>query len=95
MCKSFFKYFCPTGKIDDDATHEHNQEVYISVVDDLWDQYDDDGNGELDRSETKKFLRECMKNLNKNQSNVEDISDEAYDALFNHIDRDKNGRIDK
>ena len=95
MCKSFFNYFCPTGRIEDNDDH-NQEEVLISVVDELWDKYDTDGNGELDKDETRNLIKECMNNLNKNHHrNLEQFSDEAYDKLFERIDRDGNGTIDK
>ena len=58
------------------ATHE--EQAIQGVIDQLWDTYDIDGNGSLDKEETKKFVQDTIGNL----GSVDEISPEDYDEAF-------------
>ena len=53
-------------------TQEEEDEINEALeecLDDIWDHYDDDGNGQLEYKEAKKFLKDVMK-----ESGIEKIS---------------------
>lgn len=61
----------------------------------IWDKYDIDKSGELDRVETKLFLTETMDELIGNKYGGIKISDKEFQNLFNIFDIDNSGTIDK
>ena len=71
-----------TAKID---------EVIEKCVNDIWSQYDKDGNGTLDREETKLFVKKTLSEMDSN----DDFSEEDFAICFNDFDKDGNGTIDK
>ena len=50
------------------------------VIDSIWDTYDVDGSGDLDREETKAFVEYTMGNLLKGADGK--ISDKDFDEVF-------------
>ena len=65
--------------------------VISKCVDDIWAEYDKDGNGNLDKKETKAFV---MKTLAEMAGN-EEFSDEDFEQCFKEFDKDGNGTIEK
>ena len=65
--------------------------MIIAAVEKLWAQYDVDGNGYLDKTETKRFVADTFKNL----SASDQLSEEQFEEAFNEFDQDKSGKIDK
>ena len=61
------------------------------AVDKMWATYDADGNGYLDRDETKRFVMDTLKSM----GTTDEISDADLDAAFNEFDTDKSGKITK
>jgi len=61
------------------------------VIDQMWEKYDVDNSGDLDKEETKMFVRDTLGNLG---SGVE-MTDEAFDELFKTFDKDGSGTIEK
>jgi len=41
-------------------TNKKDDEAKMAVVNMIWDVYDDDGNGSLDKDETRKFVTDYM-----------------------------------
>ena len=66
-------------------------EVIKKCVNDIWAQYDTDGNGTLDKNETKEFVKKTLTEMDSN----DDFSDQDFDACFSEFDKDGNGTIDK
>ena len=66
-------------------------EVINKCVADIWTQYDTDGNGTLDKNETKEFVKKTLGEMDSN----DDFSDEDFNACFAEFDKDGNGTIDK
>ena len=64
--------------------------VISSCVDDLWQQYDTDDNGCLDKQETKRFIRETLKEMGG-----QEFTDEEFETIFQEFDKDGNGTIEK
>ena len=60
------------------------EEAIQGVIDQIWDTYDVDRSGELDKDETKKFVKDTLGNL----SGGDEFSDEAFDEVFSTFDKD-------
>ena len=56
------------------------------MVDTLWDKFDNDGSGSLDKFETKKFVTEVIGGAFDNA---------AFDEIFTTFDKDASGTVDK
>ena len=56
------------------------------VIDQIWDEYDADGSGDLDKEETRRFVAEVA---------GEEFDEEAFVRLFDEFDDDKSGTIEK
>ena len=67
------------------------EEAIAGVIDQIWDTYDVDRSGYLDKDETKKFVKDTLGNL----SGGEEFSDEAFDEVFSTFDKDKSGTVEK
>lgn len=50
----------------------------------IWDVYDDDGNGSLDRDETRKFVTDYLKLMGEE----EELADDKFDEFFIKFDVD-------
>jgi len=66
----------------------------ISVdLDLLWNNYDYDGNGVLDRSECRDYIKAVAKYVEKDRA--KNYDEAQFDTLFDKFDDDKNGFIEK
>ena len=61
------------------------------VIDQIWETYDVDKNGSLDKEETKKFVQDTLGNLGSG----DEFSQEAFDEVFATFDKDKSGTVEK
>ena len=69
----------------------HNFDAIIAkVVDDIWDEFDNDNSGALDKKETKKLIKKMPE-----FSGGEELSDEDFEAVFKEFVKDGNGTIEK
>jgi Ca2+-binding EF-hand superfamily protein len=59
-------------------------------LDDIWDNYDEDGNGQLEYKEAKKFLKDVMK-----ESGIDNIRSRDLKKAFDDFDEDGSGAISK
>ena len=59
-------------------------------VDAVWDKYDADKNGTLEKAECLNFLRDTFKEVFGSEQ-----TDEQLESTFNMVDTNKNGVIDK
>ena len=66
-------------------------EALKEVVDDLWDKYDDDYNGFLDKDETRNFMKDILNQV----PNAQEFSEDAFNELFIEFDEDESGTIEK
>lgn len=57
----------------------------------MWDTYDVDRSGALDREETKNFVRYTLLDMGADES----FDDVAFEHVFNHFDKDGSGTVDK
>ena len=65
------------------------------IVDDIWNTYDQDNSGALDREETRRFMENTLKEMSEGGAGSEAISDEDFDATFKEFDKDGSGTIEK
>ena len=75
---------------------EHNKQLITDNlkklgIDKIWDDYDEDGSGDLDKEETKKFVIDTMKRLGVDEG----FTDEAFNEMFDSIDDDGSGVLGK
>jgi len=59
----------------------------------MWDEYDYDGNGMLDKAECKDFMDELATHIKP--ENAQNYNKDDFDYLFTKFDTDQNGYIDK
>ena len=73
--------------------------VIMNCIEKIWDQYDVDNSGYLDREETRAFIKESIKggDLNNGEDNQEEnsMSEKQFEACFRMIDEDDGGMITK
>ena len=62
-----------------------------NAVDELWAQYDTDGNGHLDKTETMRLVKGLMTSLNISS----DFSEKDFDLCFSEFDIENTGQITK
>ena len=66
-------------------------DVIKKCVDDIWAEYDKDGNGCLDKEETKAFVKNTLAEMQDKQ----DIEDKDFEETFKEFDKDGSGTIEK
>ena len=59
------------------------------AVDSIWQRYDKDGSGQLDREETMRFFRETLYELGE----TEDFDEKYFEKAFEAFDKDGSGTI--
>lgn len=62
-----------------------------ATVELVWQAYDTDNSGDLDKIETKKLVQDGLCAL----GTVNEYSEEAFEQMFNQFDKDNNGTLDK
>ena len=67
--------------------------IIAQCVDEIWDVFDDDNSGFLDKEETKKFVESTMKDMNDDDHY--ELSDEDFEQTFAYFDVDGNGVIER
>ena len=67
------------------------EQAIQGVIDQIWDTYDVDKSGALDKQETKKFVQDTLGNLGSG----DEFSDEAFDEVFATFDKDGSGTVEK
>merc|ERR1711977_421476 len=67
------------------------EQAVQGVIDQIWEKYDVDKSGALDKEETKKFVIDTLGNLGSG----DDFSDEAFDEVFKTFDKDGSGTVEK
>jgi len=58
-------------------------EVLQRTVNEIWDKYDVDGNGYLDRAELKRFVDDVFKEI---KADIKDVKSGDYDTIFAELD---------
>ena len=64
----------------------------MPTVEDLWKKFDTDGNGYLDKNETKAFVIETLGSAGFGSN---DFTQEQFDEVWVTLDTDKSGKIEK
>ena len=67
------------------------EQAIQGVIDQIWETYDVDKSGELDKEETKKFVQDTLGNLGSG----DEFSSEAFDEVFSTFDKDNSGTVEK
>ena len=69
------------------------EEALMSTVNEIWEKWDKDANGHLDRSEMRAFIQAtlCQAGIESQQ----EMSDEEFNAIFTEFDIDESGTIEK
>ena len=73
------------------STNAEIDAVISKCVDEIWSKYDDDGNGYLDKEETKKFVQDTLSDM----ADGAGFNDEDFDTCFKEFDKDGSGTIEK
>ena len=67
------------------------EQAIQDIIDKIWDTYDVDKSGALDKQETKKFVQDTLGNLGSG----DEFSDKAFDEVFATFDKDGSVTIEK
>ena len=70
------------------------EQILKDTIEEIWSQYDKNGDGHLDRSEMRAFVEKTFQEagMEMKQGN---ISDEEFNKIFNKVDSDESGTIEK
>ena len=71
------------------ATSE--EQAIKAVIDQIWETYDVDKSGHLDKEETKKFVQDTLGNLGSG----DEFSSESFNEVFSTFDKDNSGLVEK
>ena len=75
-----------------DRNQNHEIDAVIrKCVDEIWIKYDEDGNGFLDKQETKQFVKDTLCDM----SDGGEFNDADFDECFTEFDKDGNGTIER
>ena len=66
-------------------------QVVSNAADEIWQRFDRDNNGFLDKIESEKMFRQIMIELGE----TEDFTDGDFKTAFREFDKDRNGRISR
>ena len=66
-------------------------QVVSNASDEIWQRFDRDNNGFLDKIESEKMFRQIMIELGE----TEDFTDGDFKTAFREFDKDRNGRISR
>ena len=69
-------------------------QVIQQCIDDIWAEYDADGNNYLNRDDCKRFVLNTLSELAGPQA-CDKFSDQDFNESFSFFDIDRNGRIEK
>jgi len=74
------------------STNIQDKKASIQViVDEIWNQYDIDGNGSLDKNEIRQFVNEYLPEFNPEF----EFSEPKFEQIFEEFDIDGDGTVDK
>jgi Ca2+-binding EF-hand superfamily protein len=72
-------------------TEAGQREALKCAIDNIWDTYDVDRSGALDKEETKRFVKDTMGSLGGGDV----FNDQSFDQVFALFDADKSGTIER
>ena len=67
------------------------EQAIKAVIDQIWETYDVDKSGYLDKEETKKFVQDTLCNL----GSADEFSDDSFNEVFSTFDKDNSGLVEK
>ena len=70
------------------------EDMIKQCVDDVWEIYDEDRGGSLDRDECKAFVLDMLQVLNEN-FDPDRFDDDLFDKQFRVFDLDRSGTLEK
>lgn len=73
------------------SEEDEKERVYTDAVDKIWAQFDADHSGELDKDETRNFLKVVLENCPPPHN----YDESKFEQTFIEIDEDGNGMIEK
>ena len=73
-----------------DSTQQF-KDIIDKYVQQIWNEFDGDGNDSLDREETKKFVKKMLEEVGEDT----EFSDDEFNKCFEEFDTDGNGTVDK
>ena len=69
----------------------YSKQLFRTAVDDVWDQYDANDNGVLEKDECRRMITDILETFGKEDCFNEQIFSDAFD----HLDDDGDGDIEK
>ena len=77
---------------DKNRKRTNDIDVIISrCVQEIWQEYDDDNSGSLDKEETRQFVKTTLGDMGEGKG----MSDEEFEQCFLEFDEDGSGTIEK
>jgi len=78
-------------KAPEPAAAANPEEMMKNAIDLIWEEYDTDKSGDLDKAEAKKFVMDLL----VYSGATSQYTDEGFEQLFTQFDKDNSGTIDK
>ena len=66
--------------------------IVAQCVDEIWQVFDDDNSGQLDKEEAMKFIKVTLQGL---QEDGGQLTNEELEACFQEFDEDQSGTIER
>ena len=67
----------------------------VQVVENVWNKYDADGSGQLDRAEATMFVMDSLTQMNSDKSEQYEFREADFEVFFRELDKDNSGTIEK
>ena len=67
------------------------KQMIEKVINSIWAKFDKDKNGELDRNEARKFITATIAEMGTRET----VTTDAFNTMFEEMDVNGNGRVDK
>ena len=71
------------------------EEALLQTVNEIWCNYDKDGNGYLDKKEMRTFINDTLGQANAKTGQSKEVSEEEFEAIFREFDIDESSTIEK
>ena len=78
--------------VQDRVTLNDNRDIK-RMVDDIWDKFDVNRSGHLDKDELKDFLKEGIRKYKNFR--LDKFNPQTFDDTFKKFDKNKNGQIEQ
>ena len=74
-----------------------NMSMLESIVDEIWEDYDKDGSGFLDKAEVMQFLKDSAARLSEGFGGDQEVEvdEESFEEAFTAFDKDGSGTMAK